>query len=308
MAGFTFAVGGGATGIRQTSAQKDPFVLLQDPEDESLQKADSLLGQGIAYLRKHSAGDDDHVVDTRPVISILNPFGSDHDPRTEGEGQEKFVLWDHGVVEWSPGPSNQIFISPKSNFMGNAHALVFSGDMDPSGTDPSIANANVDLMPVPGVRLPGGSLGGLIPTCHDKWGTRDYLKDVGIKWGICQRYFKFANLSAGGGPTQTTDGYIIPANSFVIGVGYDIQSRAHVGSGADTFDIGVSGDLTRFGSGLNTYAFDDDVLYDSDNPFRFYSSNTDLIITLAGTVDAGNVWGIGVCVVYFQLNFTSVLV
>jgi len=301
MAGFTFRVTGGVTGIRPAAAAPDPLdlaplVLMEDPDNESWADQESNLNtEGLAYVRKHGGADDVHPVNTRPLIQILNPFGGDHDPRTEGEGNLKYCLYTNGAQEFAPGPSNRIFMSPVSTFRTDNHALVFSGLREPTHTPSQIANALIDMMYVPGIRFPGVANvtgEGIIPCPVTEAGVAAPKEKFGAagSFGYQSRWHSSVELNSLGGVTITS-GDIIPAGAFLMAIGYDITVRGHTDS-ADVFTIGVAGDLARFLADGNTYSYDDDVVFDEDNPFKYYAAATELVVTLDDNLTSGQFFSI----------------
>ena len=298
MAGFTFRVTGGVTGQRPVPSADpldlSPLLLKEDPTESLIDAEAYGETEGLLFLRKHDAVDDVHAANTRPVIQLLNPFG-DHEPRTEGTGNLKYCLYTNGAQEFAPGPSNRIFMSPISTFRTSSHALVFSGLREPTHTPAQIANASIDMMYVAGIRLPGvGNVTGegIIPCPVTEGGAAAPKEKFGAagSFGFQSRWHSSIELNSAGGVTITS-GNIIPAGAFLMAVGYDITVRGHT-DGADVFTIGIAGDLSRFLADGNTYSYDDDVVFDVDNPFRHYAANTELVVTLDDNLQGGQFFSI----------------
>ncbi len=298
MAGFTFRVTGGVTGIRPQAStdplDMSPFLLKEDPSESLTDLVGYGETEGIVCMRAHDAVDDVHPANTRPFLAILNPSGA-QTPRDEGAGNKKFCLYTNGVQEFAPGPSNRIFMSPVSTFRTSSHALVFSGSREPTHTPAQIANASIDMMYVPGIRLPGvGNVAseGIIPCPVTEAGVAAPKEKFGAagSFGFQSRWHSSIELNSVGGVTITS-GDIIPKGAFLMAVGYDITVRGHTDT-SDVFTIGVAGDLARFLADGNTYSYVDDVVFDGANPFRFYESATELVVTLDDNLTAGQFFSI----------------
>jgi len=283
MAGFTFRVTGGVTGQRPVPSADpldlSPFLLKEDPTESLIDAVAYGETEGLLFLRKHDAVDDVHAAGTRPVIQLLNPFGN-HEPRTEGEGNLKYALYTNGVQEFAPGPANRIFMSPISTFRTSGHALVFSGLREPTHTPaqiPGVANvASEGIIPCPVTEL-----GTAAP--KEKFGQAG-------SFGFQSRWHSSVELNSLGGVTITS-GDIIPAGAFLMAIGYDITVRGHTDT-SDVFTIGIAGDLSRFLADGDTYTYDDDVVFDEDNPFRYYAAATELVVTLDDNLTSGQFFSI----------------
>lgn len=305
MAGFTFRVSGGVTGRRAVAESLDraPLLLLEDPDNESAEElAASLETQGIVYVREHGSADDVHPANTRAIIRILNAFGSDHAPRKEGEGNSKYVLYTTGTQEFAPGPANRIFMSPASNMLGNQNAIVFSGAREPGSEPSAVAGGMIDMMYLAGLRLPGVpavSGYGIIPCLLDESGVHQPEKNCAQRgsFGIQSRFYNGTYLNPGGGPTITT-GVMIPEGALLMAVGYQITTRGHTDT-SDEYDIGVAGDLTRFAENLDSYVVANDVLHDAAASFRYYDTDTALVVTLDDVIAAGSGFQLKLWTCYF---------
>jgi len=298
MAGFTFRVTGGVTGQRPVPSadplDMSPFLVREDPTESLTDLEGYGETEGVVFLRANDAVDDVHPANTRPVLALLNPFGN-HLPRGEGDGNLKYCLYTNGVQEFAPGPANRIFMSPISTFRTSGHALVFSGLREPTHTPAQIANASIDMMYVPGIRLPGVAnvaSEGIIPCPVTELGTAAPKEKFGQagSFGFQSRWHSSVELNSLGGVTITS-GDIIPAGAFLMAIGYDITVRGHTDT-SDVFTIGIAGDLSRFLADGDTYTYDDDVVFDEENPFRYYAAATELVVTLDDNLTSGQFFSI----------------
>jgi hypothetical protein len=76
----------------------------------------------------------------------------------------------------------------------------------------------------------------------------------------------------------------IPANCIVLAVGARVVTAI---TGAPSYEVGVSGNLTQFGSALNTSAGSTN--YGLVGPTAFYSATTIIITATSGSFSAGQV-------------------
>jgi len=305
MPGFTYVPSAGMTGQKGAAAgvDKAPFLLHENPL-ESITKAAGLTDtEGLYYLRDDGSADDDVSAFSRPVMRIANPFGA-HTPRAESGGSMRFVLDETGAIEFRPDTANPICLSPRSNYKGNTNALIFANTRSPSaGPTTQHTNAALDMAALSELRLPAGLAGraALVPPLHDVAGN--------ASWHVNQT-FGFAFLSriekltiAGAGTTVSSNAGLLPANAMLFAVAYYVNDPATT-AGANLYDIGIGGDLTRFATALNSNAAGGGYAYDP-TPFRIYSAATPIVITLDAAAD--NQFQISLVTMYLATTSAPIL-